>query len=864
VSRRHFSIAVCCFAVLALHGRAQEIVTPEQALGRPVGTDFQLADWEEVQAYFTQLGDASPNMRVQTVGTTTEGRDLITAVISYPSNLDRLDELKANARRIADPRGIASDEEAAALLDDSRLFLFITCNIHSTEIASPEMSMQLAYELATSDAEPWASARREMVIVLIPSVNPDGMDRVVQWYRDIEGTPYETAPLTELYQRYAGHDNNRDFFALSLKETQIVTSLLYQEWFPQIYWDVHQQRSNRERMFVPPFRDPLNPNIDPEIVGNIAAIGGRMLMDLTTEGFSGVATGVTYDMWWTGGNRSVPYRHNIVGLLTEAASVSLATPLYFSKADLTGPGDIGAGYAPSNRFPNPWPGGWWRIGDIVDYEMAAARSLLGTLSREPRRWMRGALNVSQRAIAKGEHDSPHAWLITTDNRDRDAVKRLLETLMHGGVEVQVAEDEFVADDLTYPSGTLVVRRAQPYGAYAKDLLEVQRYPDGPAPYDVSGWTLPMLLGVRRVEAVRPLTVATRALPTVDAALAALPAAMPVALPWPSVDGDDTDGIRRLFRALSRDLPARLVTEAPSDDPLGWWMFTGDAGRDASPDAEPAASVDGEYGVEAVGVTFPRIGVYAPWTASMDEGWLRWTLDYCEVPYRRIRNEAVRAGRLNDHLDVLILPSVSPSTLRDGRAEGDVFARFTGGLEPEGTVAIEEFVRAGGTLIACDQAADFAIALFGLELENAVGRGGDAFKCPGSVLRTVPASDSPWTVGFPASQPVYFSNSRAYAPKPGKEDPKQGDDVVGEALLTYPKSGILLSGWARNAQRIAGASAWRRLRIGDGQVHLFGFRPHYRSWSQTTFKALFRAILLPAEPTAAEFRSETRLDAADEG
>ncbi len=248
---------------LALHAAGQEAPTPHAALGRPVGTDFRLADWDEVQAYFRDLSDASPNVQVQTVGTTTDGRDLITAVISDPSNLARLDELKTTAQRIADPRSIASEEEAQALLDDARLFLFISCNIHSTEIASPEMSMQLAYELATSEEEPWASARREIVVVLIPSVNPDGMDRVVHRYRDIEGTPYETASLTEFYQRYAGHDNNRDWFTLSLKETHIVTSLLYQEWFPQVYWDVHQQRTNRERMFVPPFRDPLDPNIDP-------------------------------------------------------------------------------------------------------------------------------------------------------------------------------------------------------------------------------------------------------------------------------------------------------------------------------------------------------------------------------------------------------------------------------------------------------------------------------------------------------------------------------------------------------------------------------------------------------------------------
>ncbi len=190
--------------------------------------------------------------------------------------------------------------------------------------------MQLAYELVTSDAEPWVSARREAVVLLAPSLNPDGLDRVVSWYREIQGTPYESASLPELYQWYAGHDNNRDWFMLSLKETQIVTRLLYKEWFPQVYWDVHQQGSRRERLFVPPFRDPLNPNLPATVIAGIGALGGRILYDMTRDGFQGVSTGVTYDMWWNGGNRNVPVRHNIIGLLSEAASANLASPIYLS------------------------------------------------------------------------------------------------------------------------------------------------------------------------------------------------------------------------------------------------------------------------------------------------------------------------------------------------------------------------------------------------------------------------------------------------------------------------------------------------------------------------------------------------------
>ena len=237
-------------------------------------------------------------------------------------------------------------------------------------------------------------------------------------------------------------------------ETRIVTDLLYSQWRPQVYWDVHQQGSSGERLFVPPFRDPLNPNLDPAIISGIDALGSRALLDLTRAGFSGISTGVSYDMWWNGGNRNVPVRHNIIGLLTEAASVRLASPMFLPKSDLRAPRGLD-GYAPSNQFPNPWPGGWWRLRDIIDYELAFGRSLLGSLSRERETWLRNSLEVAQRTIDKGTESAPRAWIIPSDNRDPDAVKRLVDVLLLAGVELHITDGSIKADGRNYPATSLV-------------------------------------------------------------------------------------------------------------------------------------------------------------------------------------------------------------------------------------------------------------------------------------------------------------------------------------------------------------------------------------------------------------------------
>ena len=827
-------------------GLAQAVPSPEEHLGRPVGADFELADWEEVSSWFRLLGQGSARVQVESVGETTEGRDFLLATISSEANLARLEELRAHARVLADPRGHDHARRAQAV-EQGRVLLFVSCAMHATETAAPQMAMELAWLLANSDQEPWRSAREQVVVLLAPSLNPDGLDHVVNWYRRTVGTPYEASGLLELYQYYAGHDNNRDWFMLTQAETRIVTELLYTRWFPQVYWDVHQQGSRSERMFVPPFRDPLNPNLDAGVIAGIDLLGTRALFDMTREGLSGISSGVSYDMWWNGGNRNVPVRHNIVGLLTEAASVRLATPVFRPRSELGPPQGL-ENYAPSNRFPRPWPGGWWRLRDIIDYELAFARSLLGSLSRERRLWLSGALEAAERAVHVGElgegaapdeSRAPRAWILPAHGRDVGAVRRLVDVLLATGVELSVATEELRTDGRVWPAGSLLIRRDQPYGTHVKDLFEVQRYPDGDSPYDVAGWTLPLLLGVHRVACMELPQGEHRAVTDPDQAIVGF-------VGDPRLEGSPAGSMSLRDSRTWR----QWVQQLQSSESDSRFALATDTERGGI--LEPALSAGDPQLQEPATLRLPRIGVYSPWRGSMDEGWLRWVLDYFAIPFTGVRNEMLRAGALGDFLDVLILPGVSGRELDRGRSPGSVPGRYSGGLDPEGAVAVEEFVRGGGRVIAIGSSSSWVIDLLRLPLVDTT-RGEEAgdFSCPGSVLRALPEEHA-LTVDLPDSIAVFFSRSRAWRAMTAEEMREaemeaeaegEGAQAPFDVLARYAPTRLLLSGWIRGAEHVEGKAAWVRARYGKGSVHLFGFRPQYRGWSQASFHLLMRALLL---------------------
>jgi hypothetical protein len=809
--------------------------SPETYLGRPAGTDFQLADWSKVSGYYKQLDEQSPRVVLESPGKTTEGRDFLIAIISSEENLAKLKEIKAANRIVADPRG-RSDAEKQQAIEQGKTTLFITPTMHSTEVAATEMAMHLAWQLATSDDEPFKSARDNAVIVITPSLNPDGVDHVVSWYRENAYTPFEGSGMTKLYQYYTGHDNNRDWFMLTQAESRMMTKLMYHEWFPQILWDVHQQGNSSERMFVPPYRDPLNPNIDPAIVAATNLIGTRAVVDMNREGLKGVATGVGYDGWWNGGNRSVPCRHNIIGILTEAASARLASPVFQEQSSLKGPVE-GAAYQPSHQFVNPWPGGWWRLKDIHTYELAFARSLLGSINREPEFWRKNAMEAAERSIAAGKEGGPRAWLIPSDNRDVGAVRRLLDSLILGGVEVSVSQSPFKADGVEYPPGTVVIWRDQPYGNYVKDLFELQTFPKGTKPYDVCGWTLPLLMGVRRVEVAHHFDATTNRVANASEATASF-SGDSRAVAAKALSLEDSDSWMKIIAGLKQGKRFRLATEGPQ-----YGLVSEVAANDPKPsgDANRATTLR----------RLPRIGVYAPWSASMDEGWLRWVLDSFGIPFTTVRNETIRAGELRKTFDVLVIPDVSASMLDHGRSRGAISNPFTEGLDPEGAIAVERFVNEGGTLIAFDGSCQWAIDLFRLPLVNVLKEpAAKGFSCPGSVLRG-DINQGGFLAGAPDDVALFFSDSCAWREMTKAErEAASRSDKAGEVLLTYAPTRLLLSGYLDSPKTIEGKIGWVSYYHGSGNIQLFGFRPHYRGWSQGTFHLLFRAMLMGPSVTRA--------------
>jgi hypothetical protein len=663
------------------NGKETVPVAPADYLGHPVGVDFELAGWNEITGYFNELGSASQSVRVDTLGRTTQGRPFIAVTVTAPSNMARLDEIRARQARLADPRKLA-EGELDRLLESQPAVVLIAHNIHGTEIASSQGVMELAYTLAT-DAE-LGGLLEDVVVLLIPSVNPDGQQMVADWYERTVGTPYEGTRMPWLYHYYVGHDNNRDWYMLTQVETQLLTDLLYATWHPEVVYDVHQMGSAGARFFVPPFDDPSNPNLDPLVVRMISLFGMQISTDLEAAGKSGVVNAQRFDLWWHGGLRTAPARHNMVGILSESASARLASPIFLEPDQVRQP-ELGV------AFPNPWPGGWWHIRDIIDYQLIAAKALIGLSARQRRILIRNYVELGRRAVEAGGSQPPHAYVIPAEQRDPGSAAAMLEVLRRGGVEIHRAEAPFTADGFSYAAGDWVVLMAQPYRSHAKDLLERQDYPDlrlypgGPpdTPYDVSGWTLPLQMGVEAVEVSSPF----------DAELALESDA--IQAPAGSVDGSGPNvalantanaanlAIHRTIAAggTATFLADSLATGGRSLPP-GGVVLSGSGVNEIVTELASTEGLSGHFisgNVEGYRVDALRVGLYQPWTASMDEGWTRWVFDTWDMPYPTVRDAEIRRGELRDRYDVIVLPDLSPTSITEGRKPGTVPAQYAGGL-----------------------------------------------------------------------------------------------------------------------------------------------------------------------------------------
>jgi hypothetical protein len=476
---------------------AQSVPTPREHFGFDIGEDRKLADWGELTAYFERLARASPRVMVDTLGPTTVGNPFVMLTITSPANHARLDEFHDIQMKLADPRLITSDEELERLFDVGRSVVLITQGIHATEVGASQMSANLAYELASSDSEKVLEILDNVILLQIPSLNPDGLQWVADWYMEYVGTPYEAAPLPWLYQYYVGHDNNRDWYAFTQDETILTVEKAHNAWRPQIVHDVHQMGGNGARIFFPPYIEPWEPNIDPALTSAVSQLGTYMAAELTAQGKPGVVVNAQYDAFTPA--RAYMHYHGAARILSETASARMATPVTISP-DALGPGrNFNAGERSWN-FPYPWGGGDWGLPDIVEYQKAGAMALLTNAARNRRYWLENFHGVNLRAVEKWDA-WPDAWVIPAEQDNDPGITYAIRALTMADVEVHRAETSFTVDGVDFPAGSHVIPMNQPYAGFANTMLEVQHYPDlreypgGPPqrPYDVTAHTLGYLL-----------------------------------------------------------------------------------------------------------------------------------------------------------------------------------------------------------------------------------------------------------------------------------------------------------------------------------------------------------------------------------
>ncbi len=816
---------------------ASSAPSPSAFLHFDIGADKVLADYRQIRSYFAELDRQSPRVQVENLGRTTLGEDMIMAVISSDANMANLPRLKEISRRLSDPRGL-SDAEVAALTREGRAFVLVTCNIHSTEIGASQMAMEWAHALATASDETTLHRLDQVVLLLVPSLNPDGQIMETEWYRKWLGTKFEGGRMPWLYHHYVGHDDNRDWFMLTQKESQAMSHAVYKEWFPQVWLDEHQMGNNGPRIFMPPYAEPVDADIHPLVWREVNLIGSQMALRLEQAQKSGVIYGYSFDAYWPGGTKNTAWFKNVSGLLTEVASAQLASPLYVEPSELAGGRKGLVDYERQTNFPNPWPGGWWRLRDIMDYERIASDALIEACADHREDVLVDMVARSRAAIARATPGE--AYRIPRAQRDPATALRLAALLAEHNVELRAADN-----------GDVWIPLSQPYGVFVREMLEPQRYPEvklvaGPEivrPYDVAAWSLPLMMGVEVAHAVLPAGTQPY---TPAAAGASAPGGVTALVPG-------VESARALNAALrSSGKVTRLPHAATTAE--GVWS-AGTAFLDGAASAAAARVLPPGVTLAPVSsapagarpLATPRVGLYKPWAPSMDEGWTRFLLEQYGFAPVSLDNAMLKKGGLRAHFDAIILPDVSKEVIATGKPKREEGAmtyfvglppEYTGGLDVAGATALKQFVQEGGTLVAFSAACDYVIEQFNIPVVNAIAKlRPDEFGCPGSLLRVSVRADHPVTQGLPAELALFVDKPIAFQTTP------PASELERWVLATYPDDAhdVLVSGWIKGEALLTRKAAAVATTYGSGRIVLLGFRAQHRAQTNATFPFVFNAL-----------------------
>ncbi len=866
-----------------------QVTPPEDYLGFKPGADFHLANYEQAIGYFELIAGQTDRMQVFDMGPTSYGRRMKYAVISSAENMAKLARFKEINRKLSLARGV-SRAEAEKLADEGKAVVWIDCGLHASETSPAQHALQLAYDIVTGNDRRTRLIRKNVIFLLV-FANPDGLTMISDWYKKNLGTQYEVSPLPRLYQKYAGHDNNRDSFIANLQEVQNMNRVTCHEWYPEILFNQHETAPFPARIWIPPESEPMNPNLHPIVVRWKNLIGAAMGKAFEEAGQPGAISRINFDSWYPGYVTQFVGGHNIPSILTETANYRYATPHYYTLYDFPKKyQDLVKGVF----YPDPWWGGWWHLGDAVAYELTASKSVLEVAAKFKYEFLFNKWRIATDVIERFKKEPPYGWIISADQRDQNSTAQMLNRCILNGTEVYKAEEKFAHNGITYPKGTYIIPTSQPFGLFVKHIFERQDYPDlrkytylwqgivgtekpGKEPiraYDGAGWTLPIQMGADYHEITSPLPVKTTLVDTVIAPAGTVKGGGSVYVFSPADNGSFL-AVNRLLQAggkVSYALAGFTLREKKY--PKGTLVLqAGSVKRGKLKEISAAANISlhgGKIQVKTRPIVERRIALYKSWVPSIDEGWISYMLEKYQFPYHELTNAEVKAGNLNKRFDVIILPDQRPSSIINGFRKGTIPLNYVGGITLDGVENLKEFVLNGGTLICNKGSVDLPVKQFKFPIRNRLQKvKPDSFSCPGSLLKVNYDITHPLAFGQQKKGFAFFSRGWAFVmisdtvdtgKQAGKKETAKQENnaqkgvkktakkekihyakVKPEIIASYPDENLLISGWVLGDKLIRRKAAILNVPFGKGDVVLFGFNVHNRCQSYGNFKLLFNAI-----------------------
>ncbi|TJY35804.1 M14 family metallopeptidase [Pontimicrobium aquaticum] len=853
-----FRLLFCLFFLANLSLNAQ-IPKPSDVFGFEVGADYKLADYDQMLEYYEKLAASTDRVQMIDIGKSVMGRPIKLLFISSEENIKSLEKWRTISEKLS--RARISPEEAKKLSYEGKAIVWFDGGMHATERAHAQMTSELMWRIASEESDEMKKIRDNVVTLVVPVINPDGVDIVVDWYKKNLGTPYETTGPPILYQKYVGHDNNRDWFMNNMPETKAATTVLYNQWYPQIVHNHHQTSPAWARIFLPPFRSPVNPNIHPGVTTGVNLVGTAMANRFAMKKMPGVISGTSFSMFWNGGMRTTPYYHNQIGILTEVAHATPTPRFYDPKKK---PKNVGG--KPSNGteifYPYPWEGGESHFRDAVDYMLTASMAVLDLAADKKDEFLYNIYDMGKDAIENT--DEAFAYIIPKDQWNPSEAINLTNILMQGGLEAHKATSGFSVGEKNYEAGSIILYGAQAFRPYLTDLMEKQNYPDqflypgGPPqpPYDLAGWTLPMQMGVT-VDRVNEsfntnTTPITSKLSYDEGSVNGSGSFM-----FSNKDNLSALAINRLQKAGYK--VSQLKTDY-NNYSAGSFLVSGKKSlkndltklsKELGLDFEGVTNVDKSKFKELNKV---KVGLYKSWQANMDEGWTRWVLEQFEFDIDTLHNKDIKNGKLSQY-SAIIFPSQSSNGILHGYRENSMPKKFTGGIGLDGMAKIDQYAKSGGAVIFFDSASDLAIEQLGLPVRNVISNlSSSNFFIPGSLIRMKVDTKNPLAYGMMDEVAASFNRSRAFQKVTQRKSGEGGVENIADApeanvieVAKYADKDLLMSGWAMGEDRyLKNKSAMMHIPHGTGDIVLFGFRPQFRGQPRGTYKLIFNSIYMGAE------------------